>query len=106
MCLAICGDLDLITPKFREPVRDCSSRNQISQINDSFKAELEAFTVGLCFQHGETMLIRGIDFFFQNFSNRRKKNNQLDSHVGTQYFANTSRRFGSRKWKRVGVHAV
>jgi hypothetical protein len=31
-----------------------------------------------------------VDFSFQNFSNRRKKNNQLDTLVLTQYFSATS----------------
>jgi len=34
----------------------------------------------------QVLLIRAIDFFFQNFSNRAKKNNQLDTAPGSQYF--------------------
>ena len=40
----------------------------------------------LYFQHAETLFIQCIDFFFQNFSNRCKKNNQLDTPGGSPYF--------------------
>jgi hypothetical protein len=35
------------------------------------------------------LLIRSIDFFFQNFSNRTNKNNQLDTRPCSQYFSPT-----------------
>src|SRR5215470_4487235 len=83
-----------------------SSRKQIGQICDSNYANFDRQELCLCFHCRKTLLICRIDFFFQNFSNRRKKNNQLDSHVGTQYFANTSPVFlvpqmEERWWARI-----
>lgn len=34
----------------------------------------------------KVLFIRPIDFFFQNFSDSRKKNNQLDTAPASQYF--------------------
>jgi len=34
----------------------------------------------------KVLLMHSIDFFFQNFSNRAKKNNQLDTALSSQYF--------------------
>jgi hypothetical protein len=38
----------------------------------------------------KVLFIQSIDLFFQNFSNRTKKNNQLDTAAGSQYFVPTS----------------
>jgi hypothetical protein len=38
----------------------------------------------------KVLLIHPIDFFFQNFPNRTKKNNQLDRPSSSQYFFPTS----------------
>ena len=40
------------------------------------------------FIKAELSFIAAIDFPFQNFSDDSKKNNQLDSTLGTQYFCN------------------
>jgi len=34
----------------------------------------------------KVLFMHSIDFFFQNFSNRAKKNNQLDTALSSQYF--------------------
>jgi hypothetical protein len=69
-----------------------SSAKQIRQIYDSAFGNFRYPKLGLCFHCRETLLIRRIDFFFQNFPNRSKKNNQLDTDVRRKYFANNSLR--------------
>jgi hypothetical protein len=64
-----------------------SSGKQIRHICISNHGNLDNHKLGLCFHCRETLLIRRIDFSFQNFSNRHKKNNQLDRVQPRKYFA-------------------
>ena len=64
-----------------------SSRKQIRHICNSSRGNWESRELGLCFHWRKTLFIRRIDFSFQNFPNRHKKNNQLDRVATRKYFA-------------------
>jgi hypothetical protein len=64
----------------------CPSGKQIRHIYNSSRGSLKSHELGLCFHCRETLFIRRIDFSFQNFPNRHKKNNQLDRVACRKYF--------------------
>ena len=77
-----------LSPFHAEPTHSHSQTKSAKLVIRSQMA-LGSLSYSFVFIARKILLIVSIDFSFQNFPNRSKKNNQLDTLVRTQYFANT-----------------
>jgi hypothetical protein len=82
---ALCGNRKLIDQSRCFRLQSAFTK-RIPWICDSRPGLGATVKLALCFHQTEVSFIASIDFSFQNFSNRSKKNNQLDTLFDTQYF--------------------